>query len=151
MPPGDPASSARRIWAYSGSVRSAILLAVVAALAGGFLAGRGGSSSAPTYYRDVAPILDAKCASCHRVGGVAPFSLTTAKAARLHAQGIVRMTKAGLMPPWMPGADSAPLVGRETRRLSPAELDTLARWAAAGAPAGDATDRRSRPAAVAGL
>ena len=48
------------------------------------------------------------------------------------------MTKAGLMPPWMPGPDSAPIIGREKRRLTAAELQTLARWTAAGAPAGNA-------------
>src|SRR4051812_46058089 len=71
----------------------------------------GRAASGPTYYANVAPILDAKCASCHRSGGIAPFSLTTAKGARAHAAGIVRMTKAGLMPPWMPGPDSAAIIG----------------------------------------
>jgi hypothetical protein len=132
-------------------VRAAVLLAVAAALAGVFLAGRGGSAGAPTYYRDVAPILDAKCASCHRIGGIAPFALTTAADARAHAAGIVRMTKAGLMPPWMPGPDSAPLVGRDKRRLTANELRTLAAWASAGAPAGHPADRRSRPSTGAGL
>src|SRR3954470_5480703 len=92
----------------------------------------GSAPSGPTYNRDVAPILDAKCASCHRLGGIAPFSLTTAAEAKTHAAGIVKMSKAGLMPPWMPGEDSAPLIGREARRLTAAELSTLARWAANG-------------------
>jgi hypothetical protein len=108
-------------------------------------------SAAPTYYRDVAPILDAKCTSCHRLGGIAPFSLTTAADAKAHAQGIVRMTKAGLMPPWMPGLDSAPLVGRDLRRVTADELATLARWSAGGAPAGRASDRRTKPSTGAGL
>src|SRR3954470_22367047 len=85
----------------------------------------GSAASGPTYNRDVAPILDAKCASCHRLGGIAPFSLTTAGPAKAHAAGVVRMTKAGAMPPWMPGADSAAFVGRDTRRLTTAELTTL--------------------------
>jgi hypothetical protein len=108
-------------------------------------------SAAPTYYRDVAPILDAKCSSCHRIGGIAPFALTTSADARAHAAGIVRLTRAGVMPPWMPGPDSAALVGRDRRRLTQGELSTLARWAAAGAPAGRPGDRRSTPDAGAGL
>ena len=74
------------------------LLAVLAAAAVTALvahAGGAAPSAAPTYNRDVAPILDAKCASCHRLGGIAPFPLTTAAEARAHAAGIVRMTKAG--------------------------------------------------------
>ena len=128
-----------------------VILAAVTAL-GAALAVRGGlAASAPTYYRDVAPILDDKCASCHRVGGIAPFALTTAADAKTHAAGIVQMTRAGTMPPWMPGPDSAPLIGRNHRRLTHAELQTLAAWAAAGAPAGNPADRHTRPSTGAGL
>jgi hypothetical protein len=129
-------------------MRTALVLAVLGALA---LAVLGSAASGPTYSRDVAPNLDAKCASCHRLGGIAPFSLTTAADAKAHAAGIVRMTKAGLMPPWMPGADSAAIVGRDKRRLTPDELATLTRWAAAGAPAGNPADRHSKPSLGAGL
>jgi hypothetical protein len=130
----------------------ALLAALTVAVSAVLVAHAGGArSSAPTYNRDVAPILDAKCASCHRIGGIAPFSLTTASAAKQHAAGIARLTKAGLMPPWMPGSDSAALIGRDVRRLTTAELTTLARWAAAGAPPGLSADRHSQPAAAAGL
>jgi hypothetical protein len=133
-------------------MRKVLLLAVLAAvIAGVALARGGGAASGPTYYRDVAPILDAKCASCHRLGGIAPFALTTAADARAHAAGIVRMTKAGLMPPWMPGPDSADIVGRDRRRLTEPELSTLAAWVAGGAPAGNAADRHSKPLLSAGL
>ena len=133
-------------------MRRALLVAVLAALAASLLAThRGGAAAGPTYYRDVAPILDGKCTTCHRLGGIAPFPLTTAADARTHAAGIVRMTRAGRMPPWMPGADSADIVGRSSRRLTPGELTTLARWAAAGAPAGDPADRHSEPRLGAGL
>src|SRR6201999_3741519 len=111
----------------------------------------GSAASGPTYNADVAPILDAKCASCHHLGRIAPFSLTTAADAKAQAAGIVRMTKAGLMPPWMPGSDSAPIVGRDLRRLTTGELATLAQWAANGAPAGPTSARHSRPSAGAGL
>ena len=65
-----------------------VLIAAAAAVLCAALAVRGGSAaSSPTYYRDVAPILDAKCASCHRLGGIAPFALTTAADAKAHAGG----------------------------------------------------------------
>jgi hypothetical protein len=135
-------------------MRTAVLLAAAAALLGGALVARGGDAartSAPTYYRDVAPILDAKCATCHRIGGIAPFSLTTEADARAHAAGIVQLTRAGVMPPWMPGPDSVPLRGRDLRRVTTSELATLAAWSAAGAPAGDKADLRVRPSTGAGL
>jgi hypothetical protein len=134
-------------------MRTVLILAAAFTAAGLALVARAGGAaqSQPTYYRDVAPILDAKCASCHRLGGIAPFPLTTASDAKAHAAGIVRLTKAGVMPPWMPGADSAPIVGRDHRRLTASELQTLARWASAGAPAGSLADRHSRPSGDAGL
>jgi hypothetical protein len=129
-----------------------LLAAAVAATTAAVVASAGGvAASGPTYYRDVAPILDSKCASCHRLGGIAPFPLTTAADAKAHAAGIVRMTRSGVMPPWMPGADSAPIIGRDHRRLTAGELETLARWAGAGAPSGSASDRHSQPSTSAGL
>jgi hypothetical protein len=128
-----------------------VLVALATCAAGALLVHRGGAASSPTYYKDVAPILDNKCASCHRLGGIAPFSLTTEAAARAHASGIVQLTKAGLMPPWMPGADSADIIGRDKRRLTPAELATLAAWTAAGAPAGSPSDLHAKPSTGAGL
>ena len=133
-------------------MRNAVVLTVLAAVAGAFLLVHGGSAaSGPTYNANVAPILDAKCTTCHRLGGIAPFALTTAADAKAHAAGIVRMTQAGLMPPWRPGDDSAPIIGRDLRRLTTAELATLAQWAAAGAPAGNPADRHSKPSTGAGL
>ncbi len=134
-------------------MRKALFLAAICSIGAAALVARAGgtANSGPTYYRDVAPILDSKCASCHRLGGIAPFALTTATDARAHASGIARMTKAGLMPPWMPGSDSAAIVGRDRRRLTTAELQTLARWNATGAPAGDPATRHTRPVFGAGL
>jgi len=128
--------------------RLALALAVAAAV---LTAAGGHGSAVPTYYRDVAPILNSKCTTCHQLGAVAPFALTTPADAKAHAAGIAAMTKAGLMPPWMPGADSSPFVGQTQRRLTADELDTLARWAVAGAPIGSAADAHSTPTGPAGL
>ena len=131
-------------------MRVVLVGCVLAAAAGLALAARGGTSG-PTYYKDVAPILDAKCTTCHHLGGIAPFPLTTGADAKTHAAGIVQMTKAGLMPPWMPGPDSAPIIGRDLRRLTTAQLATLAAWVAAGAPLGDKADLHVKPSLGAGL
>jgi predicted ribosomally synthesized peptide with SipW-like signal peptide len=39
-------------------------------------------SAAPTFAKDVAPIMYGKCANCHRPGQIAPMSLLTYDAAR---------------------------------------------------------------------
>jgi hypothetical protein len=89
-----------------------------------------------TTYADVAPILNSKCAGCHTVGGIAPFSLASASDARTHAQLIKAATQARIMPPWPPGADSKPFVGQSHRQLTAKELDVIARWVDGGARVG---------------
>ena len=63
------------------------LAALAAAAVTALVAHAGGAAprAAPTYYRDVAPILDANCAACHRIGGVAPFPLRPQRRRRAHA------------------------------------------------------------------
>lgn len=89
----------------------------------------------PTFYRDVLPILQQHCQLCHRPGEIAPFALETYAQARARAAAIVKATAADDMPPWF----AQPGIGKflNDPSLSPAQLRTLAAWAAAGAPAGD--------------
>jgi hypothetical protein len=93
-------------------------------------------AAAPTFNRDIAPILYNHCANCHRPGEVAPFSLLTYSDASKRAAQIAAVTHARFMPPWKP------VVGynefADDRHLDPAEIETLSRWAKAGAPEGDA-------------
>jgi hypothetical protein len=84
----------------------------------------------------VAPLFAAKCAGCHTIGGIAPFSLTSARSAAAHAEAILAMTQRGAMPPWPPGPDSPPYVGAARRILTPGEKDMIARWVRGGAPIG---------------
>jgi hypothetical protein len=93
--------------------------------------------AAPTFTRDVAPILYRHCASCHHAGEVAPFPLITYKDATSRARLIAKVTAARYMPPWKPVHGYGNFDGE--RRLTRAEIDTLQRWAAADAPEGDPT------------
>ena len=101
-----------------------------------------------TFNRDVAPILHAHCAGCHRPGGIGPFSLTTYDEVRERAPRIAAATSERRMPPWKPVPGHGRF--RNERRLADAEIALLAGWAAAGAPEGDPADRprRPRPAAT---
>ena len=124
-----------------------MLPVVAATLVGAVLAGafvlRGSLSSAASSagdrtprWTEVAPIFAAKCAGCHTNGGIAPFSLTSARSAAAHAEAILAMTQRGAMPPWPPGADSPPYVGAERRILTAGEKGLIARWVRGGAPIG---------------
>jgi hypothetical protein len=53
-----------------------------------------------TFNRDVLPIFEAKCQSCHRPGEVAPMSLLTYEASRPWAKAIKSSVLTRKMPPW---------------------------------------------------
>ena len=89
--------------------------------------------AAPTFTRDVAPILYKHCAVCHHAGQVAPFPLLTYEDAARRARLIANVTASRYMPPWKPVGGHF----QNERRLTSAEIATLRRWAASGTPEGD--------------
>ena len=54
-----------------------------------------------TFSKDVAPIFQAKCQSCHEPGSIAPMSLITYKEARPWAKSIRQVVVDRTMPPWL--------------------------------------------------
>jgi mono/diheme cytochrome c family protein len=102
------------------------------------------SAPPPTFYRDVAPILQQHCQSCHRPGEIAPMPLVTYSDARLRAGAIASSASERRMPPWF----AEPKFGHFSNdpSLTPQEIATLVTWANAGAPPGNAAD--APPASV---
>jgi hypothetical protein len=96
-------------------------------------------STTVTFNKDVLPILQNNCQTCHRAGEVAPMSLGTYREARPWAVAIKNAVLSKKMPPWF--AD--PRYGHfsNERKLSPEEIKTLVRWADQGAVEGDPKDR----------
>ena len=101
------------------------------------------SGSAPTFSKDVAPILYAHCVSCHQRDGDAPFSLVTYDDVRRRARQIAEVTTKRYMPPWKPDSDSPRFAGE--RRLDDDQIALIDRWVKAGAPEGGREDLPSRP------
>jgi tetratricopeptide (TPR) repeat protein len=97
-----------------------------------------------TYNRDVAPILQQHCASCHRPGEAGPFSLLTFEDARRRARQIIDVAERRVMPPWQPDPEFGEFEG--DRRLSPGEIQILHQWRADGLVEGDPRDRPRAPA-----
>jgi hypothetical protein len=93
-----------------------------------------------TFNKDVLPILQKNCQTCHRPGEVAPMSLVTYRDARPWARAIRTAVLAGKMPPWQvePQYDHT---FSNVARLTQAERETLAAWADNGAAEGDSTHR----------
>src|SRR4051794_26838628 len=94
--------------------------------------------SAPTFYKDVLPVLQNNCQECHRPGEAAPMSFLTYESTRPWAKAIKTAVVTKKMPPWF--AD--PNHGRfaNDRTLAEPAKQTLISWVDGGAPAGDAKD-----------
>jgi hypothetical protein len=91
-----------------------------------------------TFSKDVLPILQKNCQTCHRPGQIAPMALLTYKDARPWAKAIKNAVVTRTMPPWFADPDHGQFLNE--RRLKLSEIDTIAKWADAGAPEGDAKD-----------
>lgn len=91
--------------------------------------------TAPTFTRDVAPIVQERCQGCHRPDGVAPFALLTHEHFAARLPRVRRAVAARRMPPWHAAGDFG--VFANDRRLRPAERSLLLDWIDAGAPEGD--------------
>jgi hypothetical protein len=96
------------------------------------------AASDPTFYKDVVPILQARCQECHRPGDIGRMPLLTYKETRPWAAAIKQSVLTRKMPPWF--AD--PHYGKfaNDRSLTKEEIDTLTAWADRGAKEGNPKD-----------
>ena len=92
----------------------------------------------PTFSRDVAPILFEHCAPCHKPGPYAPFTLLSFADAGKRAKLIAEVTGRRYMPPWLP--DQGTNHFADARVLPDRDMETIRRWAEAGAPEGNPSD-----------
>src|SRR5688572_28789404 len=97
-----------------------------------------------TFNRHIAPILFNRCATCHRPGEPAPFSVLNYGEVQARARQIASATKERRMPPWLPEAGYG--VFSNERRLSDRESALIQQWVSEGAIEGDVADRPSPPA-----
>jgi len=91
--------------------------------------------TAPTFYRDVLPILQQHCQSCHRPGEIAPFPLLTYAQTRSWAAAIRADVNSRKMPPWF--ADRCCSKFSNSPSLSAKQIEKINDWVSAGEPAGD--------------
>jgi len=88
-----------------------------------------------TFYKDVLPVLQKNCQTCHRPGEAAPMAFLSYDESRPWAKAIKTAVLTKKMPPWY--AD--PHYGKfsNDRSLSQTDMDTLVAWADTGALAGN--------------
>lgn len=101
------------------------------------LAKKDAPAAAVTFHKDVLPVLQAHCQSCHRPGQVGPFSLTSYKQAARWADACLEEVQAKKMPPWKPETNDL-LTGART--LPPGAIKVLEAWVEQGMPEGNPAD-----------
>ena len=106
-------------------------------------AGSAIAADAPSFTKDVAPILYERCLECHRPGEAAPMSFRTYQEVRPWAKAIKAQVATHAMPPW----DADPKVNKfsNDRSLTDAQVATITTWVDGGAPEGNKADMPKLP------
>jgi mono/diheme cytochrome c family protein len=127
-----------------------VRIASAATLVAFFFLAIASAADAPTFNKEVAPILFKHCVNCHRPGGIGwSVSLLSYDTAKLWSGSIKETVSQRAMPPW-PVDPSESVKLRNDPRLSQREIDTLVAWVDAGAPKGNDADVPSAPALAQG-
>ena len=91
-----------------------------------------------SYARDIAPILQAKCVSCHLTGGIGPFAMDSYDVIKGFSPMIRETVRTRRMPPYF--ADPHIGIFKDDQGLTASETKTLVHWIEAGAARGDGAD-----------
>ena len=120
-------------WVLGGVALGVVLLPVVGTA-------QTASDKQVTFTKDVAPILQRSCVTCHRQGEMAPMALMTYEDARPWARAIKTRVTSREMPPWNIDHTIGITQFKNDPSLSDAEIAMIAKWADAGAPRGNPSD-----------
>ncbi len=103
-----------------------------------FDGGEGPDAAPVSYAKDVAPILEKNCVSCHSAGNIGSWSMNGHRKIKSMAAMIEEVIISRRMPPW----DADPAIGkfRNDTSLKVADAQTLLRWVQQGAPRGEGDD-----------
>ena len=94
----------------------------------------------PTFSKDIAPIFQSRCVSCHEPGSIAPMSLRTYEDSRPWARSIKQRVQTRQMPPWHINRAVGVQKFKNDMSLTDEQVDTIVKWVDAGAPQGNPAD-----------
>ena len=94
----------------------------------------------PTYSKDIAPILQEKCASCHNPEGIGPMPLQNYEQVKPFAALIHDRTSKRIMPPWHIDTGIGIQSFKNDASLSDDQINIIEDWFLAGAPEGNQAD-----------
>jgi len=121
------------------TVATTLLVLFALAVSTQIVAQKNSNTPAVTFNKDVLPILQKNCQTCHRPGEIAPMSFLNYKETRPWAKAIKTAVVNRQMPPWF--ADPAYGHFANDRRLSDSDIRTLSAWADTDAVEGDEKDK----------
>jgi hypothetical protein len=100
----------------------------------------GGDPDTPdyTYYKDIAPVVERSCSSCHVQGGSAPFPLDNYDALYTVRELAREKVSKREMPPWFTSRECANY--ENDKSLSDEEIAMFEAWVDQGSPEGDPAD-----------
>jgi hypothetical protein len=93
-----------------------------------------------TFTKDIAPILQQNCQSCHHAGTFAPMSLVTYEETRPWARSIKQKVSAREMPPWFIDKNVGVQHFSNDVSLSDEQITKIVKWVDNGAPQGNPAD-----------
>jgi hypothetical protein len=104
---------------------------------------------APTFTKDVSPIFQSKCQSCHEPGSIGPMSLVTYADARPWARAIKQRVESRQMPPWHIDRAVGVQKFKNDMSLTDEQVATVVAWVDGGALEGNPADFHAKPVATA--
>ncbi len=120
---------------------SALVLGAIFALPGAASA----QQKQVTFSKDVSPILQAKCQSCHEPGSIGPMSLVTYQDARPWARSIKARVESRQMPPWHIDRSVGVQKFKNDMSLTDEQVATVVAWVDGGAIEGNPADFKAKP------
>jgi len=96
------------------------------------------SKAEVSYVKDIAPLIQQKCVSCHSAGNIGPFAMSSHKKVKGWSEMIREVVLAQRMPPW----HADPHFGKfsNDRSLTADEMSKLFAWIDLGCPRGEGED-----------
>ena len=98
-----------------------------------------------TFSKDVSPILQSKCQSCHEPGSIGPMSLVTYQDARPWARSIKQRVESRQMPPWHIDRSVGVQKFKNDMSLTDEQVATVVAWVDGGALEGNPADFKAKP------
>ncbi|MBL8953499.1 MAG: hypothetical protein JNK82_22175 [Myxococcaceae bacterium] len=94
----------------------------------------------PTYVRDVQPLIERSCLSCHKEGSIAPVQFDTPEKAKLLSASIWAAIESKRMPPYYASGECNAY--KDDPRFTAEETEVIRQWVENGAEVGDLREEK---------